>query len=362
MKTFTKPIGLLSVVLISCISLSPVKSQSSDNVQDILQAGIADANTYLDGYLDPMFQSLSYGMNSGWYNTAKPHKSLGFDLTITMNFATVPKGKEMFVFKNSEFSNMRLQSGTEDEVATFIGPNEPGPTLEVYDEGSINGTDYSLVVAQFTAPGGTGITDYTAGMAAMPAPTINLGLGIVKGTDIKVRFVPDVLNDVDYSIWGVGILHDWGQWIPVINKLPIDFALFGAYTKMNFTYMLQDNIFPGSDQGIEYDQAGWTLEALVSKKIAVLTIYGGLGYNSASTETNLLGTYQVDLPAPPGAPPGYIPPSYYVQEGDIRLDTSDGSVRATIGLRFKLSVFTLHGQYAYNGYNTISTGLGIAFR
>ncbi len=358
MKMFTKSLCLLSIVLMTYVNFTSVRAQ--EGLGDIFYAGTADATTYLDNYLEPMFKSFSYGMNSGWYNTAKPHKSLGFDLTVTMNFATVPSGEDLFLFQNSDYNYMRLQNGTQDEVPTLFGPDEFGSSIEVYDNVNVLGVDTTIVLTTFDAPQGLGISQYTGGFTAMPAPTLNFGIGIIKGTELKIRFIPDVSKDVDYTLWGIGVLHDWGQWIPGLNKLPIDLSVFAGYTKLSFTRMFEDSGFDGENQGIQYDQTGWTLEALVSKKISVLTIYGGLGYNSAKTETNILGTYQVDLPDP--GVPGYTPPSFTIEDGDVKLDTSGSSVRATIGLRLKLSVFTIHGQYAYNGYNTFSTGLGLSFR
>ena len=356
MKNVRKVLCLWSIALMIVITNVPVKAQ--DDIAEIIKAGPQDVATYLDYYLTPMFQSFSYGMNSGWYNTAKPHSSLGFDLTFSLNLAMVPKGEDMFLFQNSEYSNIRLQSGSQAEVATLFGPDESGSNLEVVDD--------NVVLSTFGAPGGLGISDYTAGFMAMPAPTLNLGLGIIKNTEIKIRYVPDVSKDVDYSLWGVGIMHDWGQWIPVINKLPIDLSVFGAYSKLSLTRIFEETGIEsnGTEQGIQYDQTGLTLEALVSKKLSVLTVYGGLGINTVKTETSLLGTWVIDSDdyTPVNPPPGYVPPTTIINEGDIKLDTDGSSFHATIGLRLKLAVFTIHGQYAYNGYNTLSAGLGLSFR
>jgi len=40
--------------------------------------------------VEPIIQSFGYGLANGWYNTAKPHKPAGFDLTATITLAFVP--------------------------------------------------------------------------------------------------------------------------------------------------------------------------------------------------------------------------------------------------------------------------------
>ena len=43
-----------------------------------------DQKSYFSGYLKPAMKGSIYLMNSGWYSTAKVHKKLGFDLTLSL--------------------------------------------------------------------------------------------------------------------------------------------------------------------------------------------------------------------------------------------------------------------------------------
>ena len=47
----------------------------------------------MNAYLNPVIEGLSYGFNGGWYNTAKAHKTLGFDLGVSMNAVFIPTSK-----------------------------------------------------------------------------------------------------------------------------------------------------------------------------------------------------------------------------------------------------------------------------
>ena len=55
-----------------------------------------DAAKFIETYFSPIGESFGAGMNNGWYNTAKPHKLLGFDITLTLNLVSVPNEKQHF--------------------------------------------------------------------------------------------------------------------------------------------------------------------------------------------------------------------------------------------------------------------------
>ncbi len=352
----------LVIVITLFINYNMGYSQTGDFL-DILYAAPEDASRYADGYFSPIFKGLGYGFNNGWYQTAKPHQTLGIDLSFSINLAYVPEEDLTFSFENSDYEVFQLASGTQADVPTAFGSdNESDLHLfqvtedQILPPGSQTGQD--LVVAEFLSPKGADLEE-ELGFSAVPSPIIQLGIGIVKNTDLKIRYVPDVVSkDVDYSIWGIGILHDVGQWIPVINQAPLDLSVFGAYSSMSADIFFEPQPnFPGADQSISTSIKGYTVEALISKKISLLTLYGGLGYNSAKTNFDLLGTYNVTY-SNPGLPQAYT----ITYEDPIHLDTNEGSVRATGGLRLQFAVFTLHGQYTFNGYNILNFGFGFTFR
>ena len=66
------------IFLFSCFLFSSIKSQ-------ILTQDMNEANKLIEAYFSPLAESYGTGLNSGWYNTAKPHKLFGFDLTFNLN-------------------------------------------------------------------------------------------------------------------------------------------------------------------------------------------------------------------------------------------------------------------------------------
>jgi len=63
---------------------------SQAQFENFLKGGVEDANRLFNAYMTPFLKGVGYGFNNGWYNTAKPHETLGFDLTLSLNAAIVP--------------------------------------------------------------------------------------------------------------------------------------------------------------------------------------------------------------------------------------------------------------------------------
>ena len=59
-------------------------------VQAINQNDVDNTEALLEAYISPLTISFGTALNNGWYNTAKPHKLGGFDVTFTLN--TVSQG------------------------------------------------------------------------------------------------------------------------------------------------------------------------------------------------------------------------------------------------------------------------------
>jgi hypothetical protein len=120
---FTKRI-LALVITISL--LSPVAFSQFDKF-DFLKSSASDGVKFLEAYMSPWFNAFGAGLNGGWYNTAKPHKLGGFDITAGLNVGMVPSSAETFDLSTLNLSNdISPKTGTAPTVA---GPDNPGPPL-----------------------------------------------------------------------------------------------------------------------------------------------------------------------------------------------------------------------------------------
>ena len=89
------------------------------------QQTIDDGKKILEAYISPLAYSIGSSMNNGWYNTAKPHKLGGFDITITLNTVIVPESAKSF---NIDESNKNTFSG--GQTPTILG-NSAGSDVTV---------------------------------------------------------------------------------------------------------------------------------------------------------------------------------------------------------------------------------------
>jgi hypothetical protein len=214
--------------------------------------------------------------------------------------------------------------------------------------------DGKTVNQQFDAPPGIDVEDFGG---YVPVPMLQLGLGIVKNTDLKFRFVPTQKSEeegYEIGLFGVGIMHDFKQWIPGLKQVPIDLSVFVGYTKLTTDFDLSDSDQSFTTDGAaSYNVSALTYQVLISKKLSVITFYAGLGFNRVSSEMKMTGTYNIETDTP-GDPLVLIDPI------DQNFDSS--GPRGTLGMRLKLAIVTLHADYTIQDYNTISVGFGFSVR
>ncbi|TRX57780.1 hypothetical protein FNH22_15340 [Fulvivirga sp. M361] len=333
-----------SIFILGMITLCYTPFLSAQNDFDVLlKGGIEDANQLIEGYVNPMMTGFGTALSNGWYNTAAPHKPFGMDLTVTANVAFIPDD-DLF-YNPGELRTITLDAGAnstlpDGQVPTFFGPDiDPQ-----YRENSTGET--------FQGPPGLDLED-EIGLSAVPLPMAQLGIGIIKNTDIKIRWTPEVdIEDGDGSVklLGFGVMHDVKQHIPGMKNLPFDLSAFVGYTNFKADVDLSDGN-PNEDQTGEFRMRTLTIQGLISKKFSVLTLYGGLGFNRVRSDLAMKGEYTVEID---NTSETFVDP--------VNLDFKAGGPRATAGFRLKLAILTLHADYTLQEYKTLTVGLGFSFR
>jgi len=253
------------IILINFYFLIFLSSNLSAQIRDIgkfMAGGVEDGEKLLTAYLTPWANGLGTALSGGWYNTAKVHKLLGFDLTITMNSAFIPKSDKTF-----NLDNLGLQGNYSDNVApTAAGKSKVGPQISYF-----NG------LVSYNTPKGTGL-------GIVPAPMIQAGIGLIKGTEINFRYMPspELGSYGSFGLWGLGIKHDILQWLPIVDKVPfLNVAIQGGYTKLNYGKDIK--VTPGDiqaddntsniawdDQKLSLDISSFTVNLLFSVNLPVI--------------------------------------------------------------------------------------------
>jgi len=297
--------------------------------QSIRPNDIAQGEKLIEAYFTPMARSFGAGLNSGWYNTAKPHSLGGFDLTLTLNTVIIPSSAKTF--------NIADAGGT-----TFTSTANNASTIF----GSSNETDMKYLVS---FPGGFGTAQdfkMPGGLKTpvIPLPMIQAGIGLIKNTAIDIRYMPmlNVGDNINVNLFGVGVKHDLLQWIPVLgDAIPMSLSIQGGYTSLNTELEV-------ASQKVNLTTKATTINLVASRKILMVTGYAGIGYNSAST------TFDADANFDLGG-------VQFDEKVEIKFE-SNNNIRANVGLRFNITLVTIQADYTFAEYPTATLGLGVSLR
>lgn len=335
-----------------------IATLNAQELETILLAS-DDASKLSENYLSPAIKGLMYSINGGWYTTAKTHKKLGFDITISANASFVPDAEQLFAFNASDYTFLSLPNG-ESTLATVMSENGQETTVDV----SIPVGDGTFKVASFDMPGG--ITDDLP-VNAVPAPMLQVGVGLFYNTDVNLRYVPKLSfdDDVEVDLIGFGIKHDLMQHFGPLEKLPLNISILAAYTNMNVSYNIADesatdNVVVTNGKA-EFKMDAITVQALASLDFPVVTLYGGLGYNIGDAASKMKGNYEItyDIEDSNGNVISTVSESV---TDPIDLGFKANGVRATLGGRLNLAFFKIFVDYTLQEYNTVSGGIAFSFR
>ncbi len=370
-KRFT--VSFLTGILFTFL-LTPAAIAQVDDVGRILQASREDANILVREYLKPFGSGFGAGINTGWTNTAQPHKKFGFDITITAGLAVVPGSDKSFDVTQIGLQQLELESGPGTAQTINGSDNVQTTTLAAYE--TINGQRTKLF--EFDMPGGTGF-------GYVPAPEIKVGLGLIKDTEIMVRYVPEVSIDEygTFQQFGFGAKHGLNQWLPGGNLLPVDISIMAGYTNLTVTsdfnitaedvitdpnntenpYAGQPSTWDG--QKVEIDTDAFTINALVGKTLPIISVYGGVGIQTSTMSIGTPGTYPTIVPNPDfqSDPQNEDPLIVDTIEQPIDVELKGGnSFHALAGMRLKFAIFHISASYTLSNYSTLNAGFGITFR
>ncbi|MDX1629632.1 MAG: DUF6588 family protein [Fulvivirga sp.] len=353
--------------LIFCASIIICYSNraiAQGGIEKFVESGVENANNLIGGYVSPFMEGFGTGLGSGWTNTAKTHQTLGFDLQVTVSAAYIPDD-DLF-YTPAASAELSYAPNSPQPSPTVFGPDgqENQPVYEYTVTEEINGQTVTFSDT-FSGPEGLGLKE-NLNMQAVPVPMAQIGIGIVKNTDLKVRYAPPVSFDNDQGelkLIGFAVMHDIKQHIPGIKLAPIDLSVLVGFTDFSVEYSLVEattNATSGqistADGRAVYDINNWIVQGLVSKKFSILTLYGGIGYNFIKSEFGLKGTYTVEDSDTNGElfTRDFVDP--------INITNNSSGPRVTAGMRLKLAIVTLHADYTVQKYNTLTVGFGFAVR
>lgn len=328
---------------------SNAKAQD-DGLEAILLAG-SDASKLTEAYINPAMKGFIFGMNSGWYHTAKVHKVLGFDISIGANLSQIPSADEFFRFADLGLSSNI--SSNQTTSPTVGGPENP--VADVTFNGTVQGQNVS---ATFAMPGG--VKDDLP-INAVPTPAVQIGVGLPWKLEANLRFVPEVgSDDVTGNLLGIGLKKEITSWFGPMEKTPLHVSLLASYTTMTVDYDIQaQTTINGSNQRADFKLNAYNVEAVASLNFPFINIFGGFGYSSGTADLRMQGTYQLEYDTGQPAPNNTITETVV---DPLNSSFSASGIKTTVGARISLGFFKIFGSYTLQEYNTINGGIAFSFR
>ncbi|MFD2101379.1 DUF6588 family protein [Flagellimonas iocasae] len=333
--------------IILLVALSVVTFSKAQDLNDLFVSGVNDAERFANAYLAPVSEASIYSMSNGWYNTADAKPLGGFEISIIGNITGFKNkdDKKAFILDPNDYENLDFVNnpGQARPVSTALGDIE-GITVFVEDE---NG----LFREEFELPTGLAAEDFNF----IPSGYIQGSVGLVKGLEVKARFLPKIKFDDDAKIglFGAGIQYDFTKMLPADKLLPVAISAVIGYTGLTGEYDFTDsNVIDGADQRIDASFKTWNFSAVVStRKIPVINFYGGLGYITGKSDIDLLGTYTVTS--------GPFQTTY---TDPFSVSKKASGVTANLGTKIKLGFFRLNADYNFSEFSTFTFGVNFGFR
>tara|TARA_R110002126_G_scaffold77796_1_gene193886 strand:+ start:3716 stop:4756 length:1041 start_codon:yes stop_codon:yes gene_type:complete len=341
------------LIFISIVALS-FKARAQSGFENILLADVNDSQKLLQAYFAPGMEGFINGMNSGWYHTAKVHKKLGFDISIGASGAQIPSEKDLINISALGLSSSLTSTAT--TTPSFSG-SDNGASFQVNT--TVQGQN---VTADFTAPGGVSLP-----ANLVPAPAVQIGLGLPWKLEAIVRFVPNInfgedQDESSLNMFGIGLKKEITDWFGPLDKTPLHISLLAAYSSMTVSYGIADiTSGPIRTQNAlaEFDLNAFTAQAIASFNLPFISVYGGFGFNSGSSSFNMSGNYTGVFDTGFPAPNATVTETLVVPSN---LDFNSSGMTATIGARLSLGFFKIYGSYALQEYNTANLGIAFSFR
>jgi hypothetical protein len=328
------------------------KAQYEDDLIKFFQAGQEDGIALTNAYIGPAVTGISYALNGAWFHTARPHRLGGFDINIAITPVFIPKSQDRFDPMNLGLQTVvgfRNTSNLGEGAPTMLGPAENSRYYVNFD---LNGNGVSNTEANpfadegdsFSGPQGIDLRN-TIKVAPVGSPMIQIGVGLVKNTDIMLRFTPKLnISPSTAQLIGGGLRHDIKQHIRGLRSLPFELSVMGGYTNIKITTDLSglaSSFPPATTDGVQettYTTDAFLGEALVSKKLGILTLFGGIGYNYLSTRASITGSYTFFNNSP----------AEFVLNDPYAATFTNSGMRLDAGFRLNILAFYLYSNYTFN--------------
>ncbi len=336
-----------------------VKAQNLDETLSKLSSTVGTA------YVKPIISAFGSNLNSGWVSQVPKATVLGFhfDLKIVAMGSFFPSdvktfnASDKFYFDNNQINSILTNSGftpgTQQYNALFAAMqnrafdvNFNGPTIVgkksdflhiVFPGQTITASGQSYTVNSKIIDV-TQVQGFLDELPALPTAAGQLTVGTVFGTNVAIRYLPDIeIQDLGkFSYFGAGLIHNFGVWFP--NPLPLDLAVGFFTQKLKVGTVFEST---ATQYGV---YASRTFGAIIS-----FTPYAGLTLETSKTTVGYDYTSNQTLNGVP-----------VKARLSMELEGENTS-SAVVGFNLHLGILNINADYKLAKTKTASAGVSLGF-
>ena len=268
--------------LIIILGISPL-GFSQTNFGEFIPNVMEDIQQFGEAYIAPAADGAMYNINSGWYTTAKSKSFPEFEISITSNTSLVPKSDNNFQLDPSAYNTIYFEEGNAPKtVSTIFGAQEQVSVFIDYDTGD------GVETIEIELPPGIDTKD----RSYLPSVFLQGNLGLFKGTELKLRYSPEVkFNDISTKVMGAALQHEFTSWSNNSFGLPVAIAGLVSYSNFDGVYHIStDN---AEDAAIVSELDSWSFSIITSKSISNFELFAGIDYSVATSVSKFTGLYSL---------------------------------------------------------------------
>ncbi len=289
-------------------------------------------------YLKPLAKMQQSNLNTGMYHSAKTHRFLGFDFSVSMAMTTMSDIKKGFYITDLPDFDNKYNVLTN---STTITPNISGetnylPTIKSKSTG--DNIDF---------PNGSGLTK-------IALPMISVGIGLPYNTELRLHYLPKYENkDIGKTTkYGATVKHSIKEYIPELNKIPmLSLSVLGAYHLMLNDIDVSNSASLSSNQNLHGKTTGYTGRVLAGMDMRIFSAYAGIGYGASSVDYSLEGRYLIGTASTQTEMADPVSVHYDYSQVDFNF-----------GINAKVKFIDIFADYSFGGFNTLNFGIAYNFR
>lgn len=289
---------------------------------------INDMLLIAENFAEPGAEGATLQSSAGWFSSASTLEKWQVEVSVHGNALFVPSSQQDKIINNNQFNNLTIVGANNALLPTVYG----GDTDAAY-EGSIFGQDF-----EFDAIDGL---DKSVVLHAFPQVTV----GLPYMTEIAVRYLPEIfINDVGISTYGVGLKHNFSQYIyKRLREDDFQFALVANYSNFKADYKFTPiDIQIANLDRIDVDANMYNVQLIGSKLYDTFEVMGGFGYTNSKFDYAFGGT-------------GGSLPTLNNQLG--ALGNSEGKFKGNIGFNYYVDKFKFSTVFSASGLFNANVGL-----